>query len=130
MLKIAFFLHTIRSDWNNGNAHFLRGLVREMGTLGHAVTVFEPAMGWSVENLLTEEHGQASLDQFAAVYPDIDVQLYDPADPALKDNLRRALHGTDAVIVHEWNERALIDLRHPELLDAARSRRYNRLLSA
>ena len=109
-LKIAFFLHTIRSDWNNGNAHFLRGLVREMGTLGHDVTVFEPEMGWSIENLLQEERGQASLDQFAAEYPDIHVQLYDPADPALEDHLRRALHGMDAVIVHEWNERALIDL--------------------
>ena len=109
-MKIAFFLHTIRSDWNNGNAHFLRGLLREMGLLGHAVTVFEPEMSWSVQNLLMEERGQSSLDQFAAVYPDIHVQLYDPADPDLENEFRRALHGTDAVIVHEWNERALIDL--------------------
>ncbi len=109
-MKIAFFLHTLRSDWNNGNAHFLRGLVRELGALGHAVTVFEPVMSWSVKNLLQEERGQASLDQFAAVYPDIDLQIYDPADPALEDEFRRALHGMDAVIVHEWNERALIDL--------------------
>ncbi len=109
-MRIAFFLHTLRSDWNNGNAHFLRGLVRELGALGHDVTVFEPVMNWSVENLLMEERGQASLDQFAAVYPDINLQLYDPADPALADEFRRALHGMNAVIVHEWNERALIDL--------------------
>ncbi len=110
VLKLAFFLHTIRSDWNNGNAHFLRGLVREMGVLGHTVTVYEPLSGWSYENLLTETDGDKSLQQFAETYPDIDVRLYDPADPSLEDEMRRALHGVDAVVVHEWNERALIDL--------------------
>ena len=59
-LRIAYFAHTLRSDWNNGNAHFLRGLARELGTLGHTVKVFEPAAGWSYENLLTEPNGQAS----------------------------------------------------------------------
>ncbi len=108
MLRIAFFLHTLRSDWNNGNAHFLRGLVREMGSLGHTVAVYEPAFGWSYENLLMEAGGQASLDQFAATYPDIVLRLYDPVDPALEDELRRALHDVDLVIVHEWNEPALI----------------------
>lgn len=109
-LSIAFFLHTLRSDWNNGNAHFLRGLTRELGMLGHTVKVFEPAENWSVENLRTEANGQASLDEFAATYPDIDLRLYDPTDPALRDQLLHELHGMDAVVVHEWNERALIDL--------------------
>ena len=110
MLSIAFFLHTLRSDWNNGNAHFLRGLARELGRLGHTVKVFELLDGWSYQNLLTEPNGQASLDQYAETYPDIDLRLYDPADPALRDTVMRELHGMDAVIVHEWNERALIDL--------------------
>ncbi len=110
MPNIAFFLHTVRSDWNNGNAHFLRGLTRELGNLGHTVKVFEPSPNWSTENLLTEPNGAASLRQFEETYPDIAVRLYDPADPALEQELRRALHGVDAVIVHEWNERALIDL--------------------
>ena len=108
MADIAFFLHTLRSDWNNGNAHFLRGLAREMGSLGHTVTVYEPAAGWSYQNLLTEPNGQASLDQFAATYPDVALRLYDPTDPELGDELRRALHAADVVIVHEWNEPALI----------------------
>ena len=108
--NIAFFLHTIRSDWNNGNAHFLRGLAREMGSLGHTVTVYEPVPNWSTDNLLLEVNGQASLDQFDETYPDIAVRLYDPADPMLESEMRSALHGVDAVIVHEWNERALIDM--------------------
>lgn len=110
VLNVAFFLHTIRSDWNNGNAHFLRGLVREMGNLGHTVTVYEPVANWSAENLRTEPRGEASLQQFQATYPDVNVRLYDQADPALEEELRRALHGVDVVIVHEWNERVLIDL--------------------
>ncbi len=108
MADIAFFLHTLRSDWNNGNAHFLRGLAREMGSLEHTVTVYEPAAGWSYQNLLTEPNGQASLDQFAATYPDVALRLYDPTDPELGDELRRALHAADVVIVHEWNEPALV----------------------
>ena len=31
-LNIALFVHAIRSDWNNGNAHFLRGLARALGS--------------------------------------------------------------------------------------------------
>lgn len=110
MLRIAFFQHTIRSDWNNGNAHFLRGLARELGALGHDVTVYEPVAGWSVENLRSEPNGAASLAQFAKVYPDIAVRLYDPADPGLLGELRRELHGADVVIVHEWNEPGVSEL--------------------
>ncbi|GAA3749733.1 CgeB family protein [Terriglobus aquaticus] len=110
MLSIAIFLHTLRSDWNNGNAHFLRGLARELGSLGHTVRVLEPVTNWSVENLRTEPNGEASLAQFATTYPDIDLRLYDPTDPDLRNELMRELHGFDAVIVHEWNERGLIDL--------------------
>ncbi len=110
MLKLAFFLHTLRSDWNNGNAHFLRGLVREMVALGHTVTVYEPVASWSITNLLTEPNGEASLAQFNEVYPEIDLRLYDPADTDPQAEMRRTLHGVDAVIVHEWNEPALIAL--------------------
>ena len=46
--------HSVRSDWNNGNAHFLRGLLRSLGELGHQVTVFEPENGWSIANLANE----------------------------------------------------------------------------
>ncbi len=79
-----------------------------MGSLGHTVTVYEPAMGWSYQNLVTEADGRASLDQFAATYPDIAVRLYDPTDPGLLGELRRALHAADVVVAHEWNEPALI----------------------
>jgi spore maturation protein CgeB len=116
-LSIAFFLHSIRSDWNNGNAHYLRGLARALGTgspftvdiippQGHDVVIYEPRQNWSTENLLTEVRGQASLDRFAQSYPDLHVLSYD-LDRAF---LRKALGGRDIVIVHEWNPPALIEL--------------------
>ena len=110
MRKIAFFQHTIRSDWNNGNAHFLRGLARELGAMGHEVTIFEPETGWSYDNLLTEPRGEASLRTFTETYPDLNVSLYDETASSLKQELLRALAGTDVVMVHEWNDAALIDL--------------------
>ena len=42
-MKVVFFCHALTSCWNNGNAHFLRGIARELRALGHEVTVYEPA---------------------------------------------------------------------------------------
>ncbi len=105
--RIVYCAHSIRSDWNNGNAHFLRGLLRGLHMLGHCVTALEPEDGWSYSNLLAEgERGRRSLEQFAAVYPELKVRTYtDPGDPVLVKTLREA----DIVIVHEWTEPALVD---------------------
>src|SRR5947209_19776858 len=51
-MKVVFFCHALTSCWNNGNAHFLRGIARELRALGHEVTVYEPADGWSRLNAL------------------------------------------------------------------------------
>jgi spore maturation protein CgeB len=101
--RIAYFAHAIRSDWNNGNAHFLRGLLRSMGQMGHEVSIFEPENGWSIENLRLEERGRDALDQFAAVYPDLHIVAYAAVDQDMRERWRSALRGTDFVILHEWN---------------------------
>ncbi len=44
-MNISLFYHSLISDWNNGNAHFLRGIVAELQVLGHRVTVYESADG-------------------------------------------------------------------------------------
>ena len=105
--RIVYLAHSLRSDWNNGNAHFLRGLLRGLHTLGHAVTCFEAADNWSYTNLLSEgESGRRSLAQFANTYPELDVRTYtNVEDPLLAAALREA----DIVIVHEWADRPLID---------------------
>ena len=102
--RIAYLSHTLRSDWNNGNAHFLRGLLDSLRQLGHAVVAYEPRTEWSIENLRNEANGAASLDQFKNLYPELDLRLYPTADPSF---WRYALASVDFVILHEWNPPAL-----------------------
>ena len=59
-MRIALYTHSIRSDWNHGNAHFLRGVVTELQARGHDVRVFEPERSWSTENLV-RDHGPGAL---------------------------------------------------------------------
>ena len=54
-LTIALFYHSLVSDWNNGNAHFLRGIATELCGRGHTVRIYEPRGGWSMSNLLVNE---------------------------------------------------------------------------
>ncbi len=105
--RIAYLSHTLRSDWNNGNAHFLRGLLDNLRLLGHHVTAFEPEQEWSIVNLRQEPHGQESLEQFAQLYPHLRIQLYPAADVAEPAFWRDRLRGFDVVILHEWNPPAL-----------------------
>ena len=42
-MKIAYFTHSLASCWNHGNAHFLRGVLRELIARGHEVRALEPA---------------------------------------------------------------------------------------
>jgi spore maturation protein CgeB len=100
-LRIAYLAHTLRSDWNNGNAHFLRGLLRALGVLGHKVTAFEPEDGWSVANLRTEAEGQRSLTDFRRVYADVRVKVY--CEGEAEELWRERLREFDVVALHEWN---------------------------
>ena len=49
------FYHSLVSDWNHGNAHFLRGLVRELMRMGHDVRSYEELGSWSLTNLVQQE---------------------------------------------------------------------------
>lgn len=102
-LRIAYLAHSLRSDWNNGNAHYLRGLMREMGVLGHDAVVFEPRLGWSIENLLLESQGPRALKQFGEIYPELQIQVYEPGTTSDRDAWRHRLRDFDFVIFHEWN---------------------------
>jgi spore maturation protein CgeB len=102
-MRIVIFCHSLRSDWNHGNAHFLRGIVTELLARGHDVRVFEPADGWSAQHLI-EEAGPEALDWYREAYPDLHVEAYDRATL----DLDRTLDGADLVLMHEWNERTLV----------------------
>jgi spore maturation protein CgeB len=102
-LRIVYFAHSLRSDWNNGNAHFLRGLMRALGQLGHEVLISESEHSWSIENLKKESAGEQSLSQFNAVYPDLNIATRSVNCMTPEECLRAQLRGCDVVILHEWN---------------------------
>ena len=35
-MRFLFYTHSLVSDWNHGNAHFLRGVMRELEKRGHS----------------------------------------------------------------------------------------------
>jgi len=102
-MRAKLFYHSLISDWNHGNAHFLRGIVAELQARGHDVEVFEPADGWSRENLLAE-HGEAAIHAFESRFPNLKSTSYtlDTLD------LNRALDDADLVMVHEWSDHELV----------------------
>lgn len=102
-MRIVLFYHSLVSDWNHGNAHFLRGYASELLRTGHEVRVFEPADGWSRRNLL-EDHGEAAVAAFRRRYRGLRSEVYKPGSL----DLDRALGGADLVIAHEWNDAELI----------------------
>lgn len=102
-LRIVMFYHSVISDWNNGNAHFLRGLVKELTARGHHVVVYEPRDGWSMENLEATA-GRDAEARFAARFPEITYVRYNPQLLQLDEVLSDA----DVVVVHEWNDHDLV----------------------
>jgi spore maturation protein CgeB len=102
-MRFVMFCHSLVSDWNHGNAHFLRGVCSDLVARGHEVAVFEPRRGWSRANL-EAEHGRAPLAEFAHAYPELSSTAYDRASL----DLDMALDGADVVLVHEWNEHSLV----------------------
>lgn len=103
-LNIALFCHSLVSDWNHGNVHFLRGLMRELVRLGHRVRCYEELGSWSLSNLMRNEgeRGIDAIDHFRKNYPELDVRFY--RSEGLNHLLQQELRETDVVLLHEWND--------------------------
>lgn len=101
-MRCVLFYHAFSSCWNNGNAHFLRGVARELAAAGHEVVVYEPADGWSRSNAIAEG-GETALGDIASLFAAVDIRPYDRSL-----DLDQALDGADLVLVHEWNSPELI----------------------
>ena len=101
-MRLAIFCHSLISDWNHGNAHFLRGVTRELLARGHDVRVFEPEDGWSLANLRAE-YGDEAVRRFHSAFPELRSTSYGP-----DFDLESALDGADLVLVHEWNDHELV----------------------
>jgi spore maturation protein CgeB len=102
-MRVVIFCHSLVSDWNHGNAHFLRGVVAELLARGHDVRVFEPLDGWSRANLVAD-HSRSAVDDVLDAFPWLHSTSYDPRDP----DVAAMTDGADLVLVHEWNEPDLV----------------------
>jgi spore maturation protein CgeB len=101
-MRIVYFTHSLRSCWNHGNAHFLRGVLSELTARGHDVRACEPARAWSLTNLI-KDGGDVGLDAFREHYPELETIEY-----GTDSDLSELVDGADLVIVHEWNEPSLV----------------------
>jgi spore maturation protein CgeB len=101
-MKFVYFTHSLASCWNHGNAHFLRGVLRELVHRGHDVTAYEPEGAWSLANLL-KDHGDEGLEAYRSRYPELSSRRFEP-----DIDLGETLADADVVIVHEWNDPWLV----------------------
>jgi len=124
-LDIRYFAHSWVSDWNHGNAHFLRGLARALQNAGQKVRCYEELGSWSLSNLIKHENEQAigAIDDFRKNFPDLNVQFYN-TDVRLKEWLLRELRGADIVVLHEWNHPIVVN----QILDLKRKLGFRVLL--
>jgi len=101
-MKFVFYTHSLVSDWNHGNAHFLRGVMRELVARGHQAMALEPDDGWSRQNLMADQ-GDVALHRFAEDFPELTAKTYESGfDHA------GAVDGADVVVVHEWTDPKLV----------------------
>ena len=102
-MRVVVLCHSLMSDWNHGNAHFLRGVVAELLDRGHDVRVFEPLDAWSRANLVVDQ-GRGAIDDVRRAFPTLRSSVYDPLEP----DVPSMTDGADLVLVHEWNEPSLV----------------------
>ena len=102
-MRVVIFTHSLISDWNHGDAHFLRGISSELLCRGHKVSIFEPADGWSLRNLLAER-GPDAVAEFSRAYPLLGSGFYTLETLSLEKEFRDA----SLVLVQQWNAAALI----------------------
>ena len=101
-MRFVYFTHSLASCWNHGNAHFLRGVLRDLVHRGHEVVAYEPQGAWSLENLL-RDHGEAGLEAYRRLYPELSSTTF-----AADADLSGMVAGADVVIVDEWNDPWLV----------------------
>ena len=101
-MRFLFYTHSLVSDWNHGNAHFLRGVMRDLLARGHDAVALEPADAWSRQNLLADG-GQDAVAAFHRDFPTLTSHQYGEGY-----DHESALDAADIVVVHEWTDPALV----------------------
>jgi spore maturation protein CgeB len=101
-MRFLFYTHSLVSDWNHGNAHFLRGVMRDLIRRGHEARALEPRDGWSRQNLVRDQ-GPLPLQRFARDFTSLESRDYGAGFDHGAE-----LDRADVVIVHEWTDPALV----------------------
>ncbi|MGI8958711.1 MAG: CgeB family protein [Bryobacteraceae bacterium] len=101
--RIALFYQSLLSDWNHGNAHFLRGIASELKARGHEIRIFEPQDSWTRVNLLRDA-GPGAIDDFHRAFPNLSSTTYSLDRLSIEE----WLDNVDLALVHEWNDPRLI----------------------
>lgn len=101
-MRFLFYTHSLVSDWNHGNAHFLRGVMRELIRRGHQAMALEPSDSWSRLNLIADQ-GVGPIAAFRRHFPDLRVGVY-----GADFDHETAVSDADLVVVHEWTDPALV----------------------
>ncbi|TIN16887.1 MAG: glycosyltransferase [Mesorhizobium sp.] len=102
-MRFLIYTHSIVSDWNHGNAHFLRGIMRELVARQHQAIALEPADGWSRSNLLADK-GSFAIERFRKDFPELIPVTYDAGF-----DHEAWITEADVVIVHEWTDPELVE---------------------
>ncbi|WP_040615163.1 CgeB family protein [Oceanicola granulosus] len=101
-MRFLFYTHSLASDWNHGNAHFLRGVMRALQVRGHGTHALEPDGAWSRENLIADR-GPGAIGDFERVFPELSWEIYGAGF-----DHEAALDAADVVVVHEWTDPTLV----------------------
>jgi spore maturation protein CgeB len=101
-MRFLLYTHSLVSDWNHGNAHFLRGVLRELQARGHSTLALEPETGWSRQRLIADQ-GQAPVQRFHSDFPELRSLAY-----GADYDHEAAVADADVVIVHEWTDPGII----------------------
>ena len=101
-MRFLVYTHSLVSDWNHGNAHFLRGVLRDLVARGHEALALEPEGSWSRQNLL-EDAGEPAVAAFHRTFPTLASATYGPGF-----DHEAAVAEADVILVHEWTDPALV----------------------
>jgi spore maturation protein CgeB len=101
-MRFLFYTHSLVSDWNHGNAHFLRGIMRELLRRGHDAVALEPSDSWSRLNLIADQ-GVGAIAAFRKHFPELRTVVY-----GTDFDHEAAVADADVVVVHEWTDPQLV----------------------
>ena len=78
VVRFVIFTHSLVSDWNHGNAHFLRGVATELIGARPRTAHLRAARRLESAEPDRADHGSRAIADFEAAYPLLAANFYDP----------------------------------------------------